>query len=255
MRVIESFYRGLRMLDFIVEHPEGVKPVQVAREFHMPSSNVVLFLQSLVKAGYVIKSPIDSKYYLSNKIGSIVARGEMDPFRELKFSACPEMDRLYREYNENLLLAVINVRQLEFLHKMQSTRGVQIINRPRAAFLPHATAAGKAVLAFWNGKRLNQYLKEILNRKFTRKTLSSRNEITQELEEVRRVGYAINRGEYEEEIMAVAAPIFQGSEVIAALAMQLPAARYQEADLHVHADAIVTASKRISRALKGIGSG
>jgi len=73
--------------------------------------------------------------------------------------------------------------------------------------------------------------------------------VLKQLEVIREKGYAINRGEYEEEIMAIAAPIFENEQVIAALIVQFPAFRYREEELCDKAPEIIATAKRIGKLL------
>jgi DNA-binding IclR family transcriptional regulator len=64
-------------------------------------------------------------------------------------------------------------------------------------------------------------------RRFTSRTLTSGDELRHELDEIRRRGYSINRGEYWDGVAGVAAPIWDiNSSPIAAVSIVGPAYRF-----------------------------
>ena len=64
-RQISSLVKGIRILETIIAAGNGIKVSEIARNFDMPASNLSLFLNSLVDTGYVIRNPMDGKYYAS----------------------------------------------------------------------------------------------------------------------------------------------------------------------------------------------
>lgn len=243
-RQIGSLVKGLRILETITAAAGGVKVSEIARAFKMPTSNLTLFLNSLVDTGYVIKNLFDGRYYPSEKIIHIASSIDTR-YKRLEICAQAEMNRLHAKYDENVLLAVLNNFRLQFISTLQSKRNIQILNNDNRSFIPHVTAAGKAILAFLPPKMLADYFAAIELERFTEKTVTDQDRIESELQDVRTKGYAINLGEYEAEVMAVAAPVFVGETVQGSLTVQFPTFRYNEADLDGHGQEIIEAARRI----------
>ncbi|MGD0671089.1 MAG: IclR family transcriptional regulator C-terminal domain-containing protein, partial [Candidatus Binatus sp.] len=81
------------------------------------------------------------------------------------------------------------------------------ITPPIGITLPlHCTAAGKAHLAFDAEEQLKSALPETL-RRFTGSTIVDRAALFAQLEAVARDGYAVDSGEFIEEVSSVAVPI------------------------------------------------
>jgi len=96
----------------------------------------------------------------------------------------------------------------------------------------HATAAGKVLLAFrqsWRDSILTQPLP-----RYTDTTITSALELDRAATEARARGYAIDDGEYDAGVFGVAAPVFVGQDVPAALAIS---GRRSDATAH-HVDAL-----------------
>ena len=245
--------KGLRILETIVGAANGIKVSEIARVFDMPTSNLTLFLNSLVDTGYIIRNPANGRYYPSEKINHMAAAIDT-PYTRLTISAQEAMRELHDRYDENVLLAVLNNSFLQFIATLQSSRNIQILNNDDRSFIPHVTAAGKAILAFLPDTQLRVYLGGVPRDRFTPKTITEVAAIRRELETVRRRGYAINRGEYEPEVMAVAAPVLIDTAIQGSLVVQFPTFRYREADLEAQAEHIVAAALRISRRLTDTGT-
>ena len=244
-RQISSLVKGVRILETIVAAGNGIKVSEIARSFEMPASNLSLFLNSLVDTGYVIRNPIDGRYYASEKI--VHMAGTIDtPYKRLEICGQEAMRELHARHDENVLLAVLNHNRLQFISTLQSSRNIQILNNDNRSFIPHVTAAGKAILAFLPKTLLEAYLARIRLERFTSKTVTDLAMIRRDLDAVRGRGYAINRGEYEAEVMAVAAPVFAGGAIGGSLVVQFPTFRHGERDLDGHAAPIVDAARRIS---------
>jgi DNA-binding IclR family transcriptional regulator len=236
------------VLEIICNAADGLKVSEVARAAGMPTSNLTLFLNSLISTGYVIKNPFDGKYYASEKIVHIGASIDTR-YKRLEIAASEAMNDLHRRYDENVLLAVLNGYRLQFISTLQSSRNIQILNNDGRSFIPHVTAAGKAILAFLPEKWLDAYFEQVPLERFTTRTVTSKAAILRELRSIREAGYAINKGEYEVEVMAVGAPIVVDDHVHGSLVLQFPRFRYREADLSANADAVVAAAQRIARQL------
>ena len=247
-RHISSLVKGVRILEAIVAAGNGIKVSEIARSFDMPASNLSLFLNSLVDTGYVIRNPMDGRYYASEKIVHIAAAIDTR-YKRLEICAQEAMRRLHACHDENVLVAVLNHNRLQFISTLQSSRNIQILNNDNRSFIPHVTAAGKAILAFLPDNLLEAYLTRIELKRFTSKTITDLALIRRDLHTVRDRGYAINYGEYEAEVMAVASPVFVGSSIEGSLVVQFPTFRHGERDLEGHAGQIVDAARQISRLL------
>ncbi len=110
----------------------------------------------------------------------------------------------------------------------------------------HATAGGKCFLAFVEPRKLRSYLARDLAR-LTQNTLASPRHLRAELSQVRERGYAMNKGEAEGEVYAIAVPLRRpGGGVIGALAVGFSSREMTDHDLVRHLDVIRMAAARVS---------
>lgn len=249
MRSIKSLEKGLQILEIMSNFSDGVRIRDIQENLDEPITNLSLFLNSLIKAGFVTRRSENSRYYISPKVGEIARRSEKSQYAHLKESAIQVMTELRDELNENVLLAVMEGHDMHFIENLSSNRSVQIQQDRDIYYPPHVTAAGKAILAYLGPERQERYLSEALFHQFTEKSLVNPGMLREDLKNIRSQGYAVNRGEFESEIMAIASPIMSDGRVLASIVVQFPAFRYQLEQLREFSERIKQAARSVEFAL------
>ncbi|WP_049985983.1 IclR family transcriptional regulator [Halobellus rufus] len=113
----------------------------------------------------------------------------------------------------------------------------------------HASAAGKLILAYRSRETVDEYVETRGLDRFTDRTIQSRADLRDELRSIRDRGLSFDRGEYSEDMRAVAAPIRREdrSEALAgALSVLGPAERLSGKRLEEDLPGIIlSAAKRV----------
>jgi DNA-binding IclR family transcriptional regulator len=86
----------------------------------------------------------------------------------------------------------------------------------------HSIAAGKAMLAHFSPDRVDEIIDRHGLVEATESTITDRDNLEQELEDVRERGYAFNHEEYISRLRAVGAPIVIDSDVVGAISVSGP---------------------------------
>lgn len=245
MRTITSVEKGMKILEIVAASPEGVRVKDIAAAMGIPSSNITLFLNALVKSGMVTHDVSFGRYVAGTKLVDLGRMAQLTKYATLTRIARPHMRALRDELEENVLLAVLSGQDVRFVERFQSTRSVQILHNADVSFPPHVTAAGKAILAYFDEKAKRKYLDDALYHGFTERSITDPESLAAELAEIRRTGIAVNYGEFEPEVMAIAAPIRDADGVCGSLVVQFPTFRYQESDLGGFTDRVQSTAKRI----------
>jgi DNA-binding IclR family transcriptional regulator len=111
----------------------------------------------------------------------------------------------------------------------------------------HATAPGKALLAHRNAWR-DSLLAQPLQR-HTPRTLTDPRDLAVELTRIRQRGHATDHGEHHEDVHAIAAPVFEAGDAVAALAVSLRAEESVSADLGALAASVVQHADALDAAI------
>ncbi|MGH2995462.1 MAG: IclR family transcriptional regulator, partial [Gaiellaceae bacterium] len=145
---------------------------------------------------------------------------------------------------ETVNLAVRDGDQALNVHQVRTAHIVAVTDWTGRGLPLHATANGKVLLAFGAGP-----LPRDLPR-LTRKTITSREKLRAELEQVRRSGFAVATEELELGLHAVAAPVFDCfGACVAAASVSAPAYRLPERRLPAVGELCVAAAADVSARL------
>jgi DNA-binding IclR family transcriptional regulator len=217
---------------------------QLARRTDLPISTVYRTANELVECGGLER--VDGGGYRVGlrlwEIGSLSDRAT-----SMLTVVVPFMQDLYEVTHETVQLAILDGRDALFIEKLYGTRSA-MVRSTRGGRLPlHCTGVGKVLLAHAPPELAEQLLENGLQR-FTRYTLTTPQELTRALDEVRRTGLAFQREEMDLGLVSVAAPIMDADNtVVASLSVVVRSSRIQLRQL---APAVQTAAASASREMR-----
>lgn len=85
---------------------------------------------------------------------------------------------------------------------------------------------------------------------FTPLSIATRTKLKKELEGVRRAGFAVSQGEWNEGVNGIAAPIFDANrQVVAAISIGAPGERMNDKVIRELAPVVIAAAQAVSREL------
>lgn len=226
MQTVQKVGRILNL--FSVEKPEwGVS--EVAAVLGLPKSSVSAMMSSLAEQGLLQRTG-DRRYRLGWGIMAM-SRVLLETTR-FRDEARRGMEYLVSLFGETVHLATLERGQVLYVDKMQGTRAIQVaVTAVGGKFSAHASGVGKAILAY----RPWEEVVEILEREGmparTPNTITTLEEFREELERVRRQGYAHDIEEGMLELCCVAAPIRDHTgEVVASMSLSVPAYRFWQSE-------------------------
>ena len=130
-----------------------------------------------------------------------------------------------------------------------SPRPIRYVGRIGRRTPCHCTAAGKVLLAYQSPELQQQILPDSLTR-FTEKTIVDVGTLAQNLTNIRQQGYAITHEEHQQDLSAVAAPIFDHTEqVIAAVTISGPTYRIGPGEIEALVEPVLNIAREISTKL------
>lgn len=242
-RPVGSVARAIALLDTLAVSDAGLGVNELARRIGVNASTASRLLATLQDAGLVAREP-GGPFRLGLRLLTLSDRvlAQLD-VRQL---ARPLLARLVAQTGETATLSVPGEAEaitVDFVPSPSSVISMARVGRPS---VPHATAAGKVVLA-WTGAvaRLPSPLTA-----FTERTIIDRAALATELELVRDRGWAEAVGEREADLAALAAPVFgRGGELAAILGVQGPVSRLTAAARRAQREPLLGAAAELGRAL------
>ncbi len=196
---ISSVDNALNILEAFCELEGKVSLAHLSRILGMNKSQVFRYLATFEHRGYVKRDEKTGKYSLGI---SAYEMGQKSLSRmSLLIKAKPEMERLARDCDEAVYLAVPRNQDIFLLDMVNTTQVVSIMPLVGNHYPSSETAAGKAILAFCsaNGGKESSRFSSCLGR---------------ELKSIRQGAAAVDQGAFGEGVASLAVPFFNGQRVV-----------------------------------------
>ncbi len=234
------------MKQFTADHTEmGIS--ELAARLGTAKSTTHRLATALLLEGLLEQNPDNGRYRLGVGLFSLgaLARARINVATEAK----PFLSTLRDSTGENARLAVLDRRQIVFMHDIASPQSLGLQSCTGQYRPAHCTAEGLCLLANLPQELQDDSLAAPL-RPYTQKTVTNVDDFRDRLERVRRAGYAIEDEEFEEGTRSIAAPVFQeGGAVAAAIGVAGPRMRIRKREFASTASIVQEAAKRLSHRL------
>ena len=221
--------RVMDILEILEEYPSGLTLAEISQKIGLPKSSTHRILGVLLERQYIRESYTDGKYLLGYQILSL-SKACINSI-DLLHEARPYMDALNEEFNETVILGVLdhNCRRIIYLDKIDSSHSLRLVSNIGERVPVHCTALGKAILSQFDEGKVRKILQDYELRQFTDHTIIDLDKLIYELQQINKAGYAIDREEYKPFVSCVAAPIcnYDGKPV-AAISMSIPTSRFSD---------------------------
>lgn len=180
-----------------------LSPEQISRITHLPRTTVHRILDQLVRLEWVMHTPFG--FALGPRSLGLGGGGRADT--ELRSAAAPHLHEMQVTTGLVAHLAVLDGSDVRYLDKLGGRFAVRVPSTVGGRAPAHATALGKAILAWMPAERVDELVDPALPR-LTRTTIGDLTLLHQDLHRVReRRGVAFERGEAHPDIACVAAAI------------------------------------------------
>src|SRR5690625_2629211 len=220
----KTLLKGLMLIETIYKlDGKNLTIDELTEMVGLSRSNTHRTLQTLIHAGYVRRDPILNSYICTLKMFEMGA--QLVTRMDVRRYAPSFMRKLAQHTKETVHLSVLDGLDVVYIDKIDSPQPLIAYSTVGGRAPAYAVATGKALLAFQEPEYLDQFDFEKSQYPNTQRQLSLP-AIKQEMADIMRLGYAINRGEWRDSIGGVAAPIFNGlGEPVAALGISGPLER------------------------------
>jgi IclR family acetate operon transcriptional repressor len=237
----------LRVLEEVAaRQPVGVG--ELARVLEMPKSSVQRALVALDTAGWIRPASDGmTRWMVTTK--ALAVGGSVSGDLDLRGAAVPIMEDLRRHTEETIHLTVPEGGKMVLIERLETDKPVRTSMALGHALPLHASATGKAVLAYSSPEFVEKLLADELPR-YTDTTIADPDKLRGELAEIRRLGYAVNRGEWRPDVGCVAAAVMAGDEKpVATLSVNIPITRLTDESEVAFAAAVTEAARKLGARL------
>ncbi len=220
---------------------------EVTQNTGIPKSTVFRILSTLVDLGYVTREP-NRSYRINPRLGRLVNDGAASEV--LRRLARPLMLELRDTYGETVNLGVQQFDKVTYLEVVPSEFALRLQESRGASVPVHASALGKAILAFSPQREVEALVRGQKLESVTEHTISDSDAFLAELKRVRNAGVAFDRGEGSMLAICIGAPILDtNGNAIAAMSISGPASRFNPKKDSPVIASLVKGTTELSRAL------
>ena len=246
-RPVATVERAVALLHVLAESSDDLGTNEIARRMGINASTVSRLLATLAADELVARMADTGRFRLGPRLvelgNAALARVDM---REL---CRPHLVALTEETGETATLSIPyeeGTITVDFVQSPLSVRSVAQAGRPSIA---HATATGKVFLAY-SGTMPAGPLPA-----YTVRTITDVAELAAEVGVIRGRGWAQALGEREDELNAIAAPVFAtGDTLVAVVGLQGPAGRFDGEPMRSAVDLLLSHCAALSAVNRPVGA-
>jgi IclR family KDG regulon transcriptional repressor len=246
--IIRSVAHALDVIEEFYGDADELGVTELSKRLKLHKNNIFRLLATLESRGYIEQNKATENYRLgvrSLQLGQAYV-GRMGLLRQAR----PIMEALVKQCRESSYVAVARRGGMVPLESVDADQPVRLVSQIGELLPLHCTAPGKVELAFESEDELKARLAEGL-KKYTASTITERPSLLQQLRGIAEKGYAVDTGEYVEDVRSIAVPIkdYTG-HVVGALAVSGPSYRLSNERLQKEmAPLVVKAGSELSSRL------
>lgn len=240
-----SLERGLSVLDVLKESDEPIGVRDLGRRLDQSAAAVQRILNTLVEFGYVEQVAESRRYRLGHSVLEL-ARYVLRRDRLIGLAET-ELHALAGEGCFNAFLAVRRSDRGLYLLTVQSKSPVIIRSSPGETFPLHSTSLGKALLMDLSGEAVIQIVGRGPLERLTPRTVTEPNKLIAEINAAEGVGYTTSIDENFAGLIAIGAPVRDGSgAIVAGISVAYPRSVGPHVEIAEIGEKIMAAAARIS---------
>jgi DNA-binding IclR family transcriptional regulator len=256
----QAIGRAIAVLRAVAAAPEGIGAAGVAAEVGLSRSTAVRLLKALAAEGLVREAgagagrgEVGARYAVGP--GLLELAGGYLERQDVRRVAQPYLWGLAETSRETVNLAIQDGTDTICIAQSESPQAVRAVNWVGRRLPAHATATGKAWLAYQDGATVEALLGRLGGPDgrlpgYTEHTLVDPRAVGEDLARTSRRGYAVAREELELWLSAVAAPVFDHlGAVVATVAVSGPSFRLGPRQVTELGALTAATARRVSAAL------
>lgn len=228
VRSIQSVVRALTIIEIMAAAKEPLALNEIASRARLNASTCHHLVATLVGRGYVIHAGRSRGYMLSSRLAELVELS----VREIDLAEFvrPKLVQLAEQLAESVQMAVLRGSNLITQLRAGNAAGLREADEFRKMTALHATATGKAILAWLPEAEMVRVISENGMTAYTERTITTLSGLIEELRHVRRNGFAIDDQELETGVVCCGAAIRdEKGAVIASISATFAAHKNSEA--------------------------
>jgi DNA-binding IclR family transcriptional regulator len=196
--------KGIDVLEVLRRAESNLSFQELHRRVRIPKTTLYRILKTLIERDFVIYE--DKKYKLG--YGFLSFTKKIISEISLREIANPYLKKICQKTEETVELIIPFNDEILYIDKIESPQSIKLVAQIGSKYKTlHASAPGKILLAY-DKKVFDDFLKRKKLEKITPKTITDKNRLKNEIERIRKNGWAYDDGEARIDVRRIAAPVF-----------------------------------------------
>jgi IclR family transcriptional regulator, KDG regulon repressor len=247
-KIIASVQRALDILNLFEGSRAELGNGEIARLLDLDPGTASGLIATLKVNGYLDQNPINRKYRLGLKL--VERASALVDQLDLRKLAAIHLEELRSWCDESINLAIRDGQEVVYIERFFGGHALGIRSELGKRAPVHSTALGKAILAFSPRQEIQNFIDRCNFNPVTGNTITDPDQFLQELERVRKTGYAIDEEENEIGGRCVSAPVFGFEGVpVAAVSISVPIQRLPREKVPIFGQKVMDVACAISRSV------
>lgn len=219
-----SVRKAISIINLLADHEDYMSLTEISSGLGLSMSTAHHIITSLKIDRFVDQNPETRKYGIGLRLYEIGLSNNY--YHMLAVTAGPVLEKMSAETGESSNLAVLIDGQITYIAQRQSSQMMKTFVQLGKRSPVHCTGVGKVLISEHAPEEIEKIVKNYGLRKYTSRTITTLERLLNELEQVRRNGYAIDREEREDGVTCIACPVLNSTgKIIAALSISGPTLR------------------------------
>lgn len=237
--------KGMQVIELIAHNEKGLTVQEMVNALSHSKTSIYRIVCSLEEMGYLRKNQETNSFSITKKLFRI-GLSSLGTTTIIEHAYEP-MRRLRDSLRETVVLGTLMGTKIVILEQVIGSHHFSFILKPGVGVCLHASAPGKAMMAYVSEEERTEILKKIDFIPYTENTITNTADYLKELEKVRTFGCGIDMGEELTGVRCIGAPVFnQAGKVAAAIWITGPAERLSNEALKDYSKIVVASANEIS---------
>lgn len=213
--------RAATILRALAEDSSGQSLGKIAKKVDLPRTTVHRIVTALEVQQLVVTTPTGVR------LGPALVKMASSVHTDVISASRPFIELLSRRLRETVDLCVDRFQHAVSVDQFASDQELRVVSAIGTAYPIHCTAHGKALLSLRTDSEIMSLLDNKLEKR-TERTIIDKNELIEQISEVRLRGWAFDREEHAVGICGIGVPLITSGLDRYALSVAIPAARFDE---------------------------
>lgn len=238
--------KAFRLIEALADRDDEAGLADLAHQASLAKPTAHRVLRALCEMGYVDRGET-GQYRLGQNLVRIVLGRQ---HQRLMTAARPVVTRVNQLTQETVNLGVLQHGRVVYLYVLEGTHPLRRVATPHESHPYYCTALGRAIASQLPPTQRDALLNSVEIVPMTPNGINSTAKLRQVLDQAKKQGVALEDGETDIGVTCIAAPIFDGAEVVAGISVSMPTARLDAADRQETFGMMKDAAARISATLQ-----